>query len=69
MTRAGELVRRTGPEEGDMPLLDLHDFIVDQVFNVTIKWHVHLDLSVPVAGWHSVRWTEFNIKTLVFRIE
>ena len=69
MTWAGELVRRTGPEQGDMSLFYLHDFIVDQVFDVTIKWHVHFDLSVPVAGGHGVRWTQFNIKTLVFRIE
>lgn len=26
---AGKLVWRTGPKQGDMPLLYLHDFIVD----------------------------------------
>ncbi|STL49583.1 Uncharacterised protein [Escherichia coli] len=38
-----------------MTLIDIHFFIVDQVFHIAIERHIHFDLTMPVAGGHDMR--------------
>lgn len=60
---------RTGPEQGDIALLDTYRFIVDQILDIAVEGDVHLHLTVPVAGGHGIRSTQLDIHPLVFRVE
>ena len=69
LPRAGQLMRRTGPEQGDIAFLNAHHFVIDQILHIAIERHVDLHLAVPVAGGHGVRRTQLDIHTLILRVE
>mgnify|MGYP007099428900 FL=1 len=52
-----------------MTLIDIHFFIVDQVFHIAIERHIHFDLTMPVAGGHDMRCAKLNLHPLVLRIQ
>lgn len=66
---AGQLMRRTGPEQSDIAFLNAHHFVINQILHVAIERHVNLHLAVPVAGGHGVRRAQFDVHTLILGVE